>query len=611
MSDKANAHGAMTLTTTAEFRKSGVPRFANRNNCMPADLIKKNPAARVRRFFWALCVVLGFLQAWASRMTISSDAVSYVDIGRFIWQGHWSLAVNGLWNPLYSTILGVVIGLFRPSPYWEYPLVHLVLFIIFLSALWSYDFLLQQLILLRKETESSEELSVPVWIWLCIGYTLFLWSSLRLVKVSETNPDMLVAASFYLACGFLVKIRRGSMGRSVYLALGVALGLGYLTKSIMFPVSICCLAVAFIIGGLRQRHLLASVAVFLAIAGPYIVALSLAKGRITFGDSGRYNYAVLVNRIPKEHWQGEQGDIAGGGHPLHPTRKILERPATFEFGSPVAGTYPPWTDPTYWYEGVQAPINLRRAVGTTLRLLEDESSFLFEVHGSFIAGAFVIFYTSGRKWSVLNDISTYWFLILPCLATLVMYASIHIESRYLGPFFAILLLAVFFATRLPPSSESSRLYSAVAVLMLLMFLEPLHSPSLNLTGFVRDVIGWSRVDPSSPEEVVKGMYGLGLRPGDHIASLQHSVYGMSTWACLAQVQIVSEVYYWPEAPQTIENDFWKADSATQAQVIRALAGTGAKFIVSQLPPPVPEVPGWYRVGNSDYYTYPIHPHGYL
>ena len=64
------------------------------------------------------------------------------------------------------------------------------------------------------------------------------------------------------------------------------------------------------------------------------------------------------------------------------------------------------------------------------------------------------------------------------------------------------------------------------------------------------------------------MYGLGLRPKDHIASLQRSDFGMSTWACLARVQIAAEILYWPYEPElhfqaSADNDFWRMDSATQ------------------------------------------------
>jgi len=570
-----------------------------------AKLVSGSSDTAIRRFFWALSIALGFLQAWASRSTLSSDAVSYVDIGGFLWHGQWSMAVNGLWNPLYSLILGVVIGLARPSVDWEYPLIHLVLLAIFVLTLWSYDFLLRQLVLLKTETASRDDLCVPSWIWLCIGYVLFLWLSLRLIQVSQPNPDMLVAATFFLACGLLVKLRRGYVNWSVYVLLGLALGLGYLTKSIMFPVSLLCLASAFVVGMSRRRRILASLAVFLAVSGPYIVALSAAKHRLTFGDSGRYNYAVHVNGVPEFHWEGGNSGPAGSGQPLHSSRVVLAQPATFEFGSPIGGTYPAWTDPTYWHQGMRPRFHLHQQLSTLLRLLGEESFLLFELHGSIIGALFVLFYMSARKRLIFRDLAAYWFLMLPCLATLIAYATVHVEPRYLGPFLGVLLLSAFFAVRLPRSPENLRLWSAVALLLIVMFFEPLQSPSLRVKEFVLDVFGRSHPDPNSPAAVAKGMYALGLKPGDRIASLQQSDSGMSTWACLAHVRIVAEVDYWPDAPRLSGNDFWKADAAARENVIRALGRTGASYIVSQLPPPGGDAIGWHRVANSQYYAFAI------
>jgi hypothetical protein len=476
--------------------------------------------------------------------------------------------------------------------------------LIFVFTLWCFDYFLRQLIQLRQETESQEELSIPAWIWFCVAYVIFLWASLRMIGVSETNPDMLVAAFFYLACALLVRMQRGNAGWPVYCVLGVTLGLGYLTKSIMFPVSIVCLAVAFFIRPLKPQRVLTSLAIFFCISGPYMVALSVAEGRITFGDSGLYNYAVHVNNVPRTHWQGEPGDVVDSGRPLHPTRRISSLPAAFEFGTPIGGTYPVWTDPIYWYEGIRAPFNFRREVSTESRLLQGELSVLFELHGSLIAGIFVLLFASGRRWLVVKDLSRYWFLILPCSGALALYAMIHVELRYLAPFYVGFLLPFLFAVHLPPSDDSRRLCSAVAILVLAMFFVPVASPSLNITGFVRDMRGRSLPDPDSPEQVVKEMYKLGLRSDDKIASLEYSLYGMSTWARLARARIVAEVYYWPERPETVASNFWKADSAAQARVIQALAGSGATFIVTGFAPSENGL-GWQQVGSSHYYVYRI------
>lgn len=564
---------------------------------------------RARKFFVALAVALGFLQTWASRMDLVNDTVSYLDMGDGIWLGHLSMAVNGIWGPLYAAILGLGVRIVRPSAYWEFPLVHLIVFLIFLFALWSFDFFLRQLILLRKESENGEELSIPAWVWLTIGYTIFGWSSLELIQVSETNPDMLVAAFFFLAWGLLVRIRRGPAGFTVYLKLGLVLGLGFLTKSIMFPVSLLCLAAAFLLARREARRegarVLAAIAVFLIVAGPFIAALSIEKGRLTFGESGRYNYAVHVDHVPYSHWQGE---TPGSGTPLHPDRQIFTRPATFEFATPLAGTYPAWTDPSYWYDGVRTPLNLRQSMARDVHFLGAEISYLFELHGGFLATLFVMFYVGARRRSVLRDIFANWFLLLPAVATLVMYAAVHLEPRYLGPFLAVFLLSFFFSVHLPESTESRRLASAAAVFIFLMFISPVQSTySLHLKEFVRDMTGRSKPDPNSYQAMASEMSRLGLRPGDRVASLDYALWHTSTWARLARVQVIAEVYYWPTLADHDANDFWKADAETQEKIIQAFEKTGARVIISQRAPVPANAAGWQRVGGTDYYAYWITP----
>jgi len=379
----------------------------------------------------------------------------------------------------------------------------------------------------------------------------------------------------------------------------------------MFPVAVACLAAVAVRGRRQPRYVLAAIMMFLAVSVPYFVALSISRGRLTFGESGSYNYMVHVDNIPAVHWQGEDGNTVGDSKPLHPSRQLVSQPATFEFRS-LGGTYPPWTDPSYWYEGVRPYVNLHSTLRIGLHHLKDEALALFDLHGSIVASLFVMLYVSGRRWLVLKDITRYWFVMFPSLAALGMYAMIHIEPRYLGPFYVTLLMTLFLGVRLPASDSSRGLCSAIAILILAMYFVPISSPSLHVRGFVRDVLGRSQGDPDSPAEVVKGMYRLGLRPGDDIASLQWSLFGMSTWARLARVKIVAEVYYWPERPATFRNDFWRADSASQEQVMRALEATGVSFIVSELPPTdVSESSNWQRVGNSHYYVYPIRTFGAL
>jgi len=568
---------------------------------------EENSDYRARRCFWALAVVLGFLQAWTSRFDLVNDTVCYLDIGDHIWRGQWSMAVNGVWNPLYAAILGASLGVLKPSAYWEYPLVHLILFFIFLLTLWCFDFLLRELILLRRENESFDEVAVPSWIWLTIGYTIFLWSSLQLIGVREANPDMLVAACFYLACGLLVRIQRDAAGWSAYLGLGLTLGFGYLTKSIMFPVSLLCLGIALACGRGRRhiRRVCAALCVFIVASGPFIVALSLQRGRFTFGESGRYNYVVHVNQFPPVHWHGE---VVGGGRPLHASRQILDRPATFEFGSPFTATYPAWFDPSYWYEGAQTRFNLSHEVSVAAKNLMGEAGLFFGLSGSLIAGLFVMFYMSGRKWLILRDIREYWFVLLPSVATFGMYALIHFEPRYLAPFIVMVVLSFVSSVRLPASPESRRLWSAFALLLFVMLFSPWGGISQDVVHGLRAIYpGRPKSDFASPHEVASEMYGLGLRPGDRIASMEFSLIDTMIWARLARVRIIAEVYYWPQRPATFVNDFWTADSVSQQKVIQALSEAGARAVVSLKPPSAASLAGWQQAGKTQYYIYWLHP----
>jgi len=546
----------------------------------------------------ALAGLLGFLQAWASRMDLVNDTVSYLDMGDGIWRGHWAMAVNGLWGPLYAAILGAAVRFVRPSIRWEYPLVHLVVFGIFLFAWLGFDFFLRELVRLRRETKSPDESNTPEWVWLTIGYTFFLWTSLQLIQVSETNPDMLVAAFFYFACGFLVRLRRGDTGWRTVVGLGLVLGLGYLTKSIMFPVSLLCLAVAAIVTPKKRVLVLLAAGIFAALALPFIVGLSAQRGHLTFGESGRYNYAVHVNHVVRSHWQGDEEN----GTPIHATRQLVAQPATFEFAAPVPGTYPAWTDTSYWYEGIHPRFNTARGMRHFLELLKTELLFFFELHGSLIAALFLLFYCGGRKRAVLNDIAAYWFLLMPAMGALLLYALIHIEPRYLAPFIATALLCLFFSVRLPRPAGSGRLFAGAAILLFAMFICPIESSSLHVREFVRDVLGHSRPDPNSFQAVAQEMRRLGLAPGDRIASLEYSLYGASTWARLDRAQIVAEVYFWPTLDESSGNNFWQFDTAAQNRVIDAIRKTGARVIVSQTVPGSAKTLDWQRVGDTQWYA---------
>ena len=295
------------------------------------------------RSLLGLCIVLGALQSWFSRYAMISDGVSYLDIGDAYLRGDWAAAVNAYWSPMYSWWLGLSLYVVRPSIGWEFIVVHLVNLVIYVLALFSFRFFIHSVLrALRgdRATGSDDFLPLPEEAFLSLGYGLFLWGSLVLIDVGLVAPDLLVAAIVFLIAGCLVDLRvQHSYWK--FAAFGVLNGVAYLSKGIMFPLGFGFLAILLFSGKLSRRRVygvLLSAALFLIVCSPFILALSKAKGRLTFGDTGRLAYAAQVSpSSPNVHWQGEP---PGSGTPRHPTRKLLEDPAVFEFGDPVRGTYP-------------------------------------------------------------------------------------------------------------------------------------------------------------------------------------------------------------------------------------------------------------------------------
>src|SRR6185503_4018075 len=102
-----------------------------------------------------LASVLGALDSWTGRNALNPMGVSYLDMGDAYFRADWATAINGFWSPLYSLPLGLAMRLIRPSPEHEFPVVHLVNYLIYLCALFAFDFFLRELMRAYKERNSS------------------------------------------------------------------------------------------------------------------------------------------------------------------------------------------------------------------------------------------------------------------------------------------------------------------------------------------------------------------------------------------------------------------------------------------------------------------------
>jgi 4-amino-4-deoxy-L-arabinose transferase-like glycosyltransferase len=292
----------------------------------------------------------------------------------------------------------------KPSIRWEFPVVHLVNFLIYLSSMVCFDFFWRQVMNSRQaiSADFSEDdvVALPERAMLTLGYLLFIWSSLNLISIWTVTPDMCLAAFLYLTAGLILIIRNGSATWSTYALLGLILSLGYLTKAAVFPLAFVFLIIAlFSSPNIRQvkSPFLASGLIFFLIAGSFVAILSNAKGRLTFSDAGKITYIRYVNNLPYPHWQGETPD---NGLPLHPTRKVFDNPPIYEFSRPIGGTYPVSYDPSYWYEGAVAQFKLKQQAKLIISSVLFYLDFFFNQQGVMVAAIFILFIMSRwRRWS--------------------------------------------------------------------------------------------------------------------------------------------------------------------------------------------------------------------
>jgi hypothetical protein len=521
--------------------------------------------------FRTIALLAGVLQAWAFRYDANPDGVAYLDVADAYRERRWADAPNGYWSPLYSWLLAIAGALLRLPPSADFVLAHIVNLAAYVAALLAFEYLLRGIDAIP--TASSDVADERRRDWWILGYSLFLWATLGLIGLGVTTPDLLLAGAAFAVAGILARIAASDRLWSHSVLLGVALGVGHLAKAAFLPVSIVVLAGAAVLSRRRRRPVLRGliiVGTFAIVAGPYVAALSRAKGRVTAGESGRIAYAWIVNSVHGQlHWQGSAD---GGGVPIHPTRRISRGPEAYEFASPLRATYPPWYDPSYWYDGVEArfaPVTQARIALHYLPLLVSLFAPLVLVVTATLVRSRVRLLALRREWG------RGWWLIVPGSVAIAMYATIFLESRYIAPFVvmvwlgALLVLEPFMLT-----GWRRALYVGTAMVLLLATLPKL---STNVRVLLPGAPNPHWGDAAFAAE-------SGVRAGDAIAVVGDGRF--EYWARLARVRIVAEVPAWATS------EFLASTQRRRDSLLHQLRRTGARAVVSRDHARILEEWGW-------------------
>jgi hypothetical protein len=552
-------------------------------------------SAKERRLvasLWAFAIVLGLSQAWSWRFYIEPDGVSYIEIAHAYIHRDFAHAVNAYWSPLYSWLLALVISFAHVPEYWEATCLHLINFFIYLLSLASFAFFFQELTS-SLSAPAAETLSRTRWAWNVFGYSLFCYAALQLVGVGIDQPDLLVLAASLLATGLLIRMKRGAASWAAYLALGVTLAAGYLAKAVMFPLAFFFLFSSLFATGNWKRSALrttAALVMFLLVASPWILTLSKAKGRFTFGEAGRLNYAFYVNDLVHHpYWHGEE---AGLGMPTHSGRRLNEVPLVEDVSGPGPGCYPLWYDPSSWYDGVRPHFEWRGQL-RTLRTSFGEYFHLLSAQTGIATAFLTLVFFSGWKGKWFKEFAGLWPVWLPAVGTLMVYALVHVESRFLGAAVIVMWCCLFAAIRVPGSDWSTRL--SVSCL-----LAGCAAIGLSLTArLTAELSQIAKRQPHTVWNAAQDLKRLGINSGDSVALMGDEGHPKASdyyWAHLGQIRIVAEI------PSAGVSTFWTAEPATRQYVFKLLSQTGARALITGTPPPISQKAAWQALGATGYYA---------
>jgi hypothetical protein len=570
--------------------------------------VEPDSIARWRAAFRGLALGMGALHTVVAirQQAMSEDGINYLDSGSALFDGDWAAAINGVWSPMYSALLGAVQWLADPPAAREFPVAQITNFAIFAAALWAFEFFWKGL---AGEPAGTPRHGVKVSLgelaprlWLALGYSLFIWVALCLITIWSVTPDMLLASFVFVAGGLFLRIGRRAHGRRTAVLLGAVLGAGYLAKAPLFPLGLLLIGFATAIwrNSLHPVHRLGWLLIpFVLVTAPLVATLSVRSGHLTFGDVGRFTYMKHVNGLQYPHWGGSISTVDGA--PTHPPALVVEQPDTYTFAAPIKGTYPLAFDPAYWTAGLVP----RVTVQDQLRALGANAVFYWNLfaraQGGFVAVVLMLALVATWSRSLVPGFLAYAALACWAVCAFGLYAFVHTESRYVGVFLLVLWGSVLGGLRFGREAPYRRV--SVAGAAVLSGCVWINIAAFNIEG-ASGIWGFFSADTASERSarfsdggdvshphIADALQRRGLRRGDRVAVVGDS-FG-AYWARLGRFRIVAEV------PPNETATFWAVSPLRRDQVLEAFASAGAVAVIAARPA-ANGLPQWEAIGETGY-----------
>jgi hypothetical protein len=205
----------------------------------------------------------------------------------------------------------------------------------------------------------------------------------------------------------------------------------------------------------------------------------------------------------------------------------------------------------------------------------------------------VLVFFGGWKGAWIKEFARLWPVWLPSAGTLIVYALVHVESRFIGAAVIVIWCCMFAAIRLRASDWSTRvaiscLLAASAAIVVSLTAQVATELSQIAKGQAN--ISW---------QIAQDLKRLGINSGDSVAILGHEGHPKAVdyyWAHLAQIHIVTEI------PSGDVSAFWTAEPATRLRVLKVISQAGARALLSGTAPPVSQGADWQALGSTGSYA---------
>lgn len=508
-------------------------------------------------------LVLTIILVWAGRYFVNPDGISYLDLSDGYRPGSWDTIANAHWSPAYPLLLATLIPKSLRWTPWEPIVVHVINGWLFLLTLACFEVFLAELAATNRNARAALNLDTAAGRF--TAHMIFLWCALVLITIRGVTPDMLLAAVGFAIATYVIRIQTKRATTGTLIVFGVLLGLGALTKSVMFFLSGFLLLVLFV----AERRIVLSAVTFAIVISPQLVAISRKSGHLNFTDSGKIVYALKVNGISK----------------FASAPSLSESPRSFAFRTDKANeTYPLWDDPAKWYSGIP----LRFDSASQVRAIVHNLIVVGGITLKIVIPLLVIFIC--RDWTVplRNKV-----LVAFSLTAFAGYILLYSEARLIGFWIALCSISMLAGITFDPSLEKigRRVVHLTAAISVISFVTYVFAQSFS----GRPDRGLNARDIQ--REVAESLERRGIPRGSKVGLVgdESDIY----WARLARVQIVAQV------PLSDAAEYWSLSEGARDDINRWIGMTSASALVASWTSPSTPIEGWTPVQGTRYSIFPL------